>query len=184
MVERTSISTQKMTASDYLSLPETTQPTELIDGKVIMAPAPADIHQQLVTRFVIAINTAQPNGSLRVAPIDVQLDMKTVVQPDVMWVGPDSACKLIDDKYWDGPPDLVVKIFSPGSVRRDKTTKFDLYEKHGVKEYWMVDPHEAYIEVWVLTNDQFVHQGVYGPDDDYISPVLGGITLSGKTIFS
>jgi Uma2 family endonuclease len=184
MVERTSLSTQTMTASDYLALPETTQPMELIDGEVIMALAPSDLHQQLITQFVIAINAAQQNGSLRVAPIDVQLDKKTVVQPDVMWVGPDTSCKLIDGKYWAGPPDLVIEIFSPGSVRRDKTTKFDLYEKHGVKEYWMVDPHEAYIEVWVLTNDQFVHQGVYGRDDEFSSTVLGGATLNGKAIFA
>lgn len=183
MVERTSINTQTMTATDFLSLPETTQPMELIDGEVIMSPAPDAIHQRQVKRLVKVIDNIIPNGETFIAPFDVRLDDSHVVQPDLLWISENSQAQLIDSKFIAGPPDLVIEIFSPGSVRNDKTVKFNLYQKHGVKEYWMIDPHEQYLELWSLSDDQFTQIGVFGPDDTFTSPVLGNVELSGKSIF-
>lgn len=67
---------------------------------------------------------------------------------------------------------MIVEIFLPGTAHRDKSDKFRLYEQYGVSEYWMVDPLEAYVEVWVWHEGRFGLQGVYGPADQFSSVVL------------
>lgn len=170
----------RMTAAEYRQLPETTQPTELIEGKIIVSPAPKDNHQAVVVGFVQAILRQLTTGTLRFAPTDVHLDDETVVQPDVFWVsGPDSRCRLGDDGYWYGAPDLVIEVLSPGTARRDKAEKFRLYEKHGVREYWLADPDARYAEVWRRAGDasRFEQQGVYGPDESFESALLGQVVM-------
>ena len=78
------------------------------------------------------------------------------VQPDVLWNSPASRCVLVDDAYFRGAPDLVVEVLSPSTALRDKQTKFRLYEKYGVREYWIVEPTAQYVEVWALVEAKFV----------------------------
>jgi Uma2 family endonuclease len=163
----------RMKAAEYRRLPETTQPTELIEGEIIVSPAPTDRHQAVVIGFVQALLRQPATGTLRFAPLDVYLDDETIVQPDVFWVsGPDSRCRLHGDGYWYGAPDLVIEVLSPGTARRDKSDKFRLYEQH---EYWLADPDARYVEVWRRAGDasRFEQQGVYGPDEAFESALLG-----------
>lgn len=166
----------RMTAAEYRQLPETTQPTELIEGEIIVSPAPKDKHQAVVMGLVQAILRQLAAGTLRFAPLDVYLDDETVVQPDVFWVsGPGSRCRLGDDGCWYGAPDLVIEVLSSDTARRDKAVKFRLYEQHGVREYWLADPDARYVEVWRRADDAapFTQQGVYGPDETFESALLG-----------
>lgn len=77
-----------------------------------------------------------------------------------------------------GPPDLVVEVFSPGSVRREKIDKFEVYEAYGVRECWMIDPHEQYIEVYQRDDDALILQGVYGPGAAFTSAMLSGAPIA------
>ena len=121
-------------------------------------------------------------GEWRVAPCDVYLDDLNVVQPDLFWVSPENQnCHLIDN-YWHGAPDLVIEILSPGTTRRDRDTKYSLYEKAGVREYWIVEAEELYIEVYIWRDGSFVRQGIYGLGESFASPVLNGVTLSVDTL--
>jgi Uma2 family endonuclease len=129
----------KMTAAEFLQLPETTEHIELIDGEIVVAPSPRDSHQYTGFESAKYIERIAPHGRIRVSPIDLHLDESNVVQPDVMWNGPDSPCVLIDDAFWQGSPDLVLEILSPSTALRDKREKFRLYEKYGVREYWIAD---------------------------------------------
>lgn len=161
-----------LSAAEYFELPETTQPTELIDGEVLMSPSPVPQHQTLVFRAGKLIDDLKPNGDVFIAPLDVYLDERSVPQPDVMWVAEGSRC-AIGERRLEGPPDLIVEVFSPGTVRRDKTAKFRLYQRHGVREYWMIDPFEQYVEVYALIEGKFALVGVYEPEEAFTSPVLG-----------
>ncbi|MCZ2094973.1 MAG: Uma2 family endonuclease, partial [Anaerolineae bacterium] len=87
----------KITADEFLQLPETNTLTELIDGEIVVAPAPRDSHQDTVFEAAKYVERIAPHGKIRLAPIDVYLDDINVVQPDVMWNGADSPCVLIDD---------------------------------------------------------------------------------------
>jgi Uma2 family endonuclease len=158
------------TAADFDALPETNRILELIEGEIIMSPPPVTAHQRLVLRGARSVDALKPDGEVFIAPIGVYLDAVNVVEPDVVWVAAESACK-IEEKGLIGAPDLVIEVLSPGSVRRDKVTKFRLYERAGVREYWIAST-EGYLEVFVLVDGKYVLLGVFGADEAFDSPVL------------
>lgn len=163
----------RMTAAEFKQLPESSEHIELLDGEIIMSPTPKYKHQRLIFPLARLLDQLTDRGTVVISPMDVYLDDENVVQPDVFWVsGPESLCQLGDDDYWHGAPDLVIEVLSPGTALRDKTVKFDLYEKHGVREYWLIDPEARYVEVWRLENGEFQRVGVYGSADRFESPVL------------
>ncbi len=171
--------TFRMTASEYLLLPETTQPMELLDGEVIMSPAPIPEHQTAVgnTYLLISGTVKERGGRAFFAPLDVRLDDLNVVQPDVMYLAPDTRC-IVGEKYLIGAPDLIVEVLSPGSIKTDKRDKFRLYERFGVREYWLVSPRDQLVEVWLLTDQRFVLLNPYGVGETFESPLLGSVDAS------
>ncbi len=173
----------KITADEFLQLPETNTLTELIDGEIVVAPAPRASHQNAVFTCAKAVEKAAPDGKVYLAPIDVYLDDTNVVQPDVMWNGADSLCILIDDAYWRGAPDLVIEVLSPSTALRDKQAKFRLYEKHDVREYWIVEPTARYVEVWYHGGEAFALHGVFGAGDTFTSAVLGQKAVDVSAMF-
>ncbi len=102
-----------------------------------------------------------------------------MVQPDLFWIASGGACVEVDRKYFRGAPDLVVEVASPGTVRRDKRDKLRLYEKHGVREYWLVDLEARLIEAWPGQAGHFIWIGVFGAGDPFTSPLLGTVDLNG-----
>ncbi|MBI5670721.1 MAG: Uma2 family endonuclease [Chloroflexi bacterium] len=172
----------RMTAAEFDQLPETNQPTELIEGELIVSPAPVPKHQRVNRCTSGVLEDLIPNGEIFYAPMDVYFDDDNIPQPDIIWVAEGSRCK-ITDKRLEGPPDLIVEIFSPGTVSRDKIDKFQLYERYGVTEYWMMDPHEAYIEVYRWQEGRYLRQGTYAPGSTFESAVLGGKTVTVAALF-
>ncbi len=171
----------RMTAAEFLALPETNLPMALIDGEVIMSPSPTGPHQFLLFDVAKLIDRLIPNGRVVIAPMDVHLDELNVVQPDIMWIAEGSNCILVEMKHFRGAPDLVVEVLSPGTARLDRKDKFHLYEKFGVREYWMVDPAEKLLEVWNRAEGRFSRLDVFGPDEKFTSPLLGVVET--KAVF-
>jgi Uma2 family endonuclease len=159
----------KMTATAYLELPETMQRMELIDGEVIVPPAPELYHQDITGNVYLLARRLVKSGHVYMSPVDVHLDDHNVVQPDVLWIAPESACVQVNGKHLRGAPDFVAEVLSPGTARRDKKQKFALYEKHGTREYWLIDPVAQYVEVWALAGGKFERRGVYEPGDSFAS---------------
>jgi Uma2 family endonuclease len=180
MVEQTHI---QMTAAEFQVLPESSEHIELIHGELVVSPTPRHRHQNVIGNLHLMLAGLIPSGKIVLSPMDVYLSDTDVVQPDVFWVsGPESRCKLGTDDYWHGAPDLIIEVLSPGTALRDKTVKFELYEKHDVCEYWLVDPDALYIEVWRLDESKFMRVGVFGPSDKFESTVLGQ-TIETATVF-
>jgi Uma2 family endonuclease len=163
----------KMTADEFLQLPESQTLTELIDGDVIVAPAPELGYQDSVLASASFIKVLAQAGKVYIAPVDVHFDDGNVVQPDVMWLSPDSACFPAEGKRLIGAPDLIVEVLSPSTALRDKGVKFRLYEQYGVREYWLIDPAARYVEVWWRDGEKFALQGVFGEAETFASVVLG-----------
>ena len=112
-------------------LPETNLPTELWDGELVMSPSPSFFHQTIVTRFYKLLDAWVEEhhlGLVGIAPLDMILNQRRVVQPDVFFVSNERRAILTDRLR--GVPDLVVEVLSPGSRRRDRLDKRDLYERH------------------------------------------------------
>ena len=172
----------KMTAAEFFQLPETTQPTELIEGELIVSPSPIPEHQFANQDLVILLRGLIPHGRVVYAPMDVVFDDENTVQPDIFWVAQDGRCQQTD-RHFVGPPELIIEILSGGSVRLDRVKKFQLYERHGVTEYWIVDPLQQYVEVYVLADGKYTLQDIYEAGDTFTAPVLGGKTVDLKQVF-
>jgi Uma2 family endonuclease len=169
----------RMTAAEFFELPESNQFIELLDGELIMSPSPLTRHQRMSGWFFALLLDLIPNGELFYAPMDVYFDDDNVPQPDIMWVAESSKC-VITEKRLVGPPDLIVEVLSPGTAANDRKKKFELYQKYGVREYWIADPVHLLLDVWQLVDGAFVWLGAFGTTDTFISPVLGkSVSLDG-----
>ncbi len=168
----------KMTAKDFLALPETNLPHELINGEEIMSPSPTPKHQMLAGQLFIVLKRLAPAGQIFFAPLDLYLDDENIVQPDLLWIAPANTRISVGAKYLRGAPDLIVEIVFPGTARRDKKDKFRLYEKFAVREYWIADPEEKLLEIWQQQDGRFVRVDIAGPGDGCKSPLLGEVPIS------
>jgi Uma2 family endonuclease len=162
----------RMTAAEFFEQPESNQILELIQGELIVSPPPIPRHQRVVGNVFVLVRQLAPNGEVFIAPLEVHLDNDNVPQPDVMWVAEGSTC-VVGAKRLEGAPDLIVEVLSPGTEKKDRKDKFHLYQKFGVREYWLVDADEQYVEVYRLENSLFVRQGVFEPGETFDSVVLG-----------
>jgi Uma2 family endonuclease len=147
-----------VTALDvYRMLPRGTR-AEVIFNTLYMSPSPFFNHQQIVTDLTIIIGASvknNKNGTLLVSPFDVYLEEHiSAIQPDLLFISNKNKGILKDDGYAHGAPDLVIEILSKNETR-DKTLKKDLYEKAGVKEYFIVDPKNKLVEAFVLKGKKF-----------------------------
>jgi Uma2 family endonuclease len=129
------------------------------------------------------LRTAASSGKTVVAPAAIRFEVDHVLEPDVFWIRPDGDCKPIVNRYWQGAPDLVVEVLSPSTAKRDRGVKFDVYERHGVGEYWLIDPEARFVEVYQRANERFQRQGVYGVEDTFASAVLG-VEVKVEAIFA
>jgi len=157
------------TYSDYLSWPDEER-WELIDGVPYnITPAPSLIHQRILGQFYrrFADHLEGKTCEAFLAPFDVRLpkgdesDEKTdtVVQPDLTVICDPSK---LDEKGCRGVPDLIVEVLSPFTAHKDMKTKRYLYEKVGVKEYWIILPSERSVMVFSLQEN-----GLYSPYEVY-----------------
>ena len=137
-------------------MPETNQPVELWDGELIMAPAPRFEHQQVTLRFYRLLYdwvAAHNLGVVSTAPTDMVLSQHRVVQPDVVFIAKERLNVIQGAIY--GPADLAAEVVSLGTRNRDRIEKRDLYEQHGVKEYWIIDPESQTVDVLYLVNSRY-----------------------------
>ena len=179
--------TKSYTYADYLTW-QFQDRVELILGKIFrMSPAPTSKHQYAVSVLHGTIFQYLKGKPCLVfpAPFDVILPIhevkNNVVQPDVTVVCDSSK---ITNQGCVGTPDLVVEVVSKSSVTRDLHEKYKLYETAGVREYWIVHPHDKTLVIFVLGGD-----GVYQPSkpltrgDKATSHVLPGLVINLDELF-
>lgn len=156
---------------------ETNNRIELIDGELLMPPAPSVRHQQVVLTIALRLarHVERRGGLLLANPMDVLLTEHDVVQPDVLYLLPEHA------EGAERPLtrlDLAVEVSSPSTRRTDTVRKRDLYERHGVAEYWFVDLAADRILVHRLEDGRHAEPEVLGPEDVLTTPLLPGFSAS------
>lgn len=175
-------------ASDYYQLAEYKEHDliQLINGEVIIGMPPILKHQDIVREILILLTLiARKFGAKAYAsPIEVRLDEYNIFEPDLLYIQADNlAITQKDEKRIIGSPNLVVEVLSPSTAKFDRQEKYQAYEKHGVDEYWIVDPVYEVIEVWNLNESaHYIRQGVFAAEDSFESHVLGE-TINVKVIF-
>jgi Uma2 family endonuclease len=166
----------RISASNYYQLEEYEQHEliQLIDGEVLISVPPIPKHQAIVGEilFIFLTQAKKQGGKAFISPIEIYLDEHNIYEPDVLYLTPDTTC-VVGEKRLTGAPDLVVEVLSPSTAKFDRQEKYKAYEKHGVREYWIVDAVHEVLEVWTLQNKAFTRQGAYGTADTFQSQVLG-----------
>ena len=173
------------TYADYLQTPDDVR-YELIEGELIVAPAPIPLHQRIGMRFSNRIGPfVETNalGELFASPTDVYLSDTNAVQPDLLFVSAARA-DIITETNVQGAPDLVIEIASPSTEERDRTIKRDLYAQFGVLEYWLADPVGETVEPLRLDNGRYVAAGIYRKSDTLTTPLLPGLEIDLDEIFA
>ncbi|WP_193769094.1 Uma2 family endonuclease [Metasolibacillus meyeri] len=142
---------------------------EIIDGETIMmSPRPTLNHNRVITNLAVVFDKYLDGKKCEYFTdgVDVHFDEKNRVIPDSMIV---CNTDILKPNGIYGTPDLIVEVLSPSTARKDKGDKKTLYEKHGVKEYWIIDPVAKSIEVYLLKDDRYELDNVYTviPDWDW-----------------
>lgn len=172
------------TYEDYRLLPEGA-PYQLIGGRLIMTPSPSTYHQIISMRLEVKIANLVMEKDLGIvlnAPIDVYFVETETYQPDIIFISKDRS-HIIEQDRIKGAPDLVIEILSPGTAYYDLRKKFKTYERHGVKEYWIVDPEDKSIMVYEGREGKFSLIREVKGEGKISSEVLKGLEIELANIF-
>lgn len=136
-------------------LPEGTL-AELIDNRLYMSPSPIFNHQDVLAEIAVHLrNFLKNKGIVVISPFDVKLDQtRNAVQPDIVVILNNNPNQIKEGRY-SGVPDLLVEVLSPGNKEYDLIVKKELYERFGVKEYWVVDPDTKLALVFSLQENRY-----------------------------
>ena len=179
----------KFTYADYKSLPESmSERYELLDGELIMVPAPTTTHQRVsrnLGHLLWAFIREHELGEIFYAPCDVVLgqgDERNVVQPDLLFVAKGRADIIVLEEI-RGAPDLVVEILSPGTEEQDRSYKNTLYARSGVKEYWLVDPDAKSVELLCRGEKGLELHRTFKQTDTFTSKLIEGLAIELNQVF-
>jgi len=175
---------KKYTYEDYAKLPEGA-PYQLIGGELIMTLAPTPYHQRISRKIdFLLIEYVEKNelGEVFDAPIDVYFEETETYQPDIIFISKERL-NIISETKIKGAPDLIIEILSPATAYYDLGRKYEVYEKNGVKEYWIVHPERKSIEIYQNQEGQFKLIQIAKEKDTVNSSLFKDFELNLEKIF-
>lgn len=181
---------KNMTVKEYMQLElpnDANYRYELINGVLVKKNAPSGTHQniqaKLLEQFILHI-VPNKEGRIFSSPISVFFDKEqdSAPQPDLVFLKTENLNKFDEEYGIIGVPDIMIEIISPSSFNRDTKTKKALYQKFGVKEYWIVYPSFA-IEIYTLNKKQYYLHESGEPGDTITSSVLKNFSLEVSSVF-
>ena len=181
---------ERYTLADVLTWDEQER-AELIDGALVMMAPPSRIHQKISAELGRQLGNYLEGKKCEVyaAPFAVRLfekagdrpeDVDTLVEPDLSVICDPGK---LDDMGCKGAPDLIIEILSPSTQRHDRLTKYNLYQRAGVREYWIVDPAARSIQSFVLEDGHYTAAGFGSPGDVLMVNVLVGCFIELSMVF-
>lgn len=157
---------KQWTVQDYLQLEEGLL-AQLIDGELIMSPAPTTQHQRVLRRLYDLFNQVN-HGEIFFSPIDLYLNDKNILQPDLIFISEENK-SIISEKGIMGPPEIIIEVISPSNSFVDRNTKKRKYIEFGVIEYWIVDPGNKTLEIYI---DDLDKPHLYLSGDGEVSSIV------------
>jgi len=178
---------KEYTYQDFLDLPDDGRRYEIIEGDLFASNAPNIDHQFTVMKIAFQLKrfvSEHELGYVLTAPFEIHLAEKTrPVQPDVFFIKKEN-WPPSRVQFFAGAPDLVVEVLSPSTQRTDQVVKFDLYEKVGVAEYWIVNPKTRSVELFILSAGEYALVNEYVADEVIESQLLAGLTIVTSSLFN
>lgn len=184
--------TRPLSYADYRTWSDAER-CELIDGVVyLMSPSPTRQHQAMVRSLLTQLSLGLQGNPCHAygAPLDVRFpespdvpddDVGTVLQPDILVVCDETK---LDDRGCRGAPDFIVEVISPASAAQDRIRKFRVYERSGVREYWLVQPAEHLVTVHVLeASGRYGRGSVHEGTGSLPVSVLPGVSIDLDALF-
>ncbi len=174
---------RKLSYEEYLALPDDGRIVEWVNGEIITHMPATPLHQnvvifliKLLSNYIDRLNL----GHLLAAPVEVRLwPNGPAREPDVLFIGRERLAQLTERRF-EGGPDLVVEVVSPGSVTIDRVDKFLEYEQANVSEYWIIDPRPHQQQADFYIRDAGGRFAAAPLDDEgvFASAVLPGFRLN------
>jgi Uma2 family endonuclease len=181
----------RFTYEDFLLFPDDGKRHEIIDGEHYVTPSANLRHQDLAGRLHMAISnylsTHPGTGRVFMAPLDVVFSFYDVVEPDLLYVAGDQS-EIMTPQNIQGAPALVVEILSKSTRKRDEQTKRRLFERGGVREYWLIDPELDLVKLYRRTKgeESLPRVAELTAEDHNVleTPLLPGFSLALATFFA
>ena len=175
---------KQATYADYLQTPEGGK-FQLIAGEILEMTSPSLYHQEILLNIISEFRhflNKNIIGKVFVAPLDVYFSDTEVYQPDILILLIESFSKMKENKI-EGAPDLVVEVLSPSTAYYDLKHKKSIYEKQGVKEYWIVDPMEKSVEIFENISGKLNSLGEFSKSESIQSKLIYGFEVGLESIF-
>jgi Uma2 family endonuclease len=173
------------TYEDYAALPDDGRRYEIVNGVLVMAPAPTPEHQDIAGEIYVALRAyvkLAGLGRVFMGPLDVQLSPENTFQPDLV-VLLNAQLDRVTEKKIAGAPDLAVEIASPSTAAYDRLTKYEKYAQAGITEYWIVKPTRRTVEMLVLEHGKYRSLGVFSGPQTLPSRVVPGLPVMVEQFF-
>jgi Uma2 family endonuclease len=176
-----------MTVDDLEAMPEDGNRYEVIEGELFVSCAPGLTHQLVIGNILFTMQTYlkdNPIGKIVTTP-GLVFDQYSGVTPDIVFFTHKRGVDIIANDRLKAAPELIIEILSPGSenLARDRVAKRQLYGKHGVREYWIVDSGNRAIEVYRLQNATLELAVILAGSDELTSPLLPDFKCSAAGFF-
>ena len=169
----------KFTYEDLEAIPPDRNRYEIVDGELIVTPAPIPLHQRILGNLfgLIWTHVRQHRlGEVYQAPLDIVFSPGTVLEPDLIFIR-QSRLHIIGEKHLTGPPDLVVEVLSESTARLDRDVKPKQYALYGVPEFWLIDPNGKTVEIFRLLEGAYELAARLSYKDTLESPLFPGLRL-------
>lgn len=181
-----SLQTQRLTYEQYLNGPEIKARFDIVDGVMIMAPAPTVDHQKILRQLFRSLDqfvSQRQLGDVLFAPLDVVIRREPLQtrQPDLLFIS--NHRSAIIGQVIEGAPDLVAEVLSPSNTRSDIEDKLMDYASLGVQECWLVSPEARSVEVLELANGDWIRLAIRGLGDQVQSGLFPELTLPVGQLF-
>jgi Uma2 family endonuclease len=168
-----------LTYADYAALPDDGHRYQLVEGELVVTPSPTRWHQEVIGTMYrqLSEHVQRLNlGQVFIAPLDVLLSDRVVLQPDLFFVSNERAA-IVRDANIAGAPDLCIEVLSPGTERLDRLRKTELYARFGVPHYWIIDLSARSIEEHVLGRELYRVRSIAGNDDEFRPAAFPGFVF-------
>ncbi len=177
--------TGSWTYEDLLALPDDGKRYEIIEGELYEVSGATTRHGGTIINLIalLAPFVQALRGRLHTAPTDVFFPAANPVQPDLLVVLPGGSTYRAE-RGIEGIPDLIVDVLSPSTRTHDTVVKRALYERVGLREYWLADPAAETVEVLVLEDGSFRRLGVFAGDARIESTVFPGVSFAVADVFA